>query len=58
MNVREQFSKLLEDDKIIIAPGCYDAVSAKIIENLGSDPVADKIFFNMIQLAAENNAKK
>ena len=35
MNVREQFSRLLEDDKIIIAPGCYDVVSAKIIENLG-----------------------
>lgn len=35
MNVREKFSKLLEDDKIIIAPGCYDALSARIIENLG-----------------------
>ncbi|NIS60145.1 MAG: hypothetical protein GTO13_05395 [Proteobacteria bacterium] len=35
MNVREQFSWLLEDDKIIVAPGCYDVVSAKIIENLG-----------------------
>jgi methylisocitrate lyase len=35
MNVREQFRRLLEDDKIIIAPGCYDVVSAKIIENLG-----------------------
>ncbi len=35
MNVKQEFSRLLEDDKIIIAPGCYDAVSAKIIENLG-----------------------
>lgn len=35
MNAREKFTRLLEDEKLIVAPGCYDALSAKIIENLG-----------------------
>ena len=30
----------------------------KIIENLGRDPVADKVFFNMVRLAADSQAKK
>ncbi|MDI6601718.1 MAG: oxaloacetate decarboxylase [Thermoanaerobacteraceae bacterium] len=33
--MREKFNKLLEKKGIIIAPGCYDALSAKIIENAG-----------------------
>jgi 2-methylisocitrate lyase-like PEP mutase family enzyme len=35
MNVREKFRRLLEDKKLIIAPGCFDALSARIIETLG-----------------------
>jgi beta-galactosidase len=30
----------------------------KLIENLGKDPVADKVLFNMIQFAANNDAEK
>ena len=33
--MREKFNKLLEKKGIIIAPGCYDALSAKIIESTG-----------------------
>jgi hypothetical protein len=30
----------------------------KLIENLGHDPVADKVLFNMIQIAAKNDTGK
>lgn len=33
--MREKFNELLEKKEIIIAPGCYDALSAKIIDNAG-----------------------
>jgi hypothetical protein len=30
----------------------------KLTENLGKDPVADKVLFNMIQFAAKNDVEK
>jgi len=39
MDKRDQFKQLLEQDRIIVAPGAYDALSARIIEKAGFDAV-------------------
>lgn len=36
-SVRKRFATMLEDDGIIVAPGCYDALSARIIEATGHE---------------------
>ena len=35
MSYISKFKKLMSELGIILAPGCYDAVSAKIVANLG-----------------------
>lgn len=35
MNVRKQLRQLLKDNKILVAPGAHDALTAKIIEYVG-----------------------
>lgn len=39
MNSRKNLRKLLEDNKILVAPGAHDALSAKIIEYVGFEAV-------------------
>lgn len=39
MNVRQRLRQLLEDSKILIAPGAHDALTARIIENVGFEAV-------------------
>ena len=34
-SVRKQFATMLEDEGVIVTPGCYDALSARIIEATG-----------------------
>jgi len=46
---------------VLLAPvekGMMLLSTLKIIENLGKDPVADKVFLNMIQFASNNRAEK
>ena len=46
---------------VLLAPmgnGIMLLSTLKLIENLGKDPAADKVFFNMIQFAANNDAEK
>ena len=38
-HVRRQFVEMLEKEDIIIAPGCYDALSARIVEATGHNCV-------------------
>lgn len=40
MSVGETFRKLLADPKLLILPGAYDALSAKIIENVGFEALS------------------
>src|SRR5690606_34605726 len=39
MRVRKRLRQLLEDSKILIAPGAHDALTARIIENVGFEAV-------------------
>ena len=39
MNINEKFSKRLRENKIVVAPGAYDAFSAKLIEHIGFEVV-------------------
>lgn len=38
-NTREQFRALIDRDAIAVLPGCYDALSAHIVEHVGFDAV-------------------
>ena len=46
---------------VLLAPmekGMMLLSTLKLIENLGKDPIADKVLFNMIQFAAKKEAEK
>lgn len=35
MNVRKSFKQLLQRDKLLVAPGCFDGLSARLVEEAG-----------------------
>jgi len=35
MNVRQTFKSLLQRDKLLVAPGCFDGLSARLVEEAG-----------------------
>jgi 2-methylisocitrate lyase-like PEP mutase family enzyme len=39
MNTRQQLKRLLKRDKLLVAPGCFDGLSARLVEEAGFEAV-------------------